>query len=135
MHSFQFQWFLLLFLVSSVCVSGFNIPRLGTILRRTNNTDGAQSKITASFDFENLQTFYYTQRLDHFNYRPDSYTTFQQRYMISFQHWGGANSSAPIFAYFGAEESLDEDIHSVGFLRDNAPQFNALVVYIEVKLR
>ncbi|OIW01983.1 hypothetical protein TanjilG_14014 [Lupinus angustifolius] len=70
------------------------------------------------------------QRLDHFNYRPDSYSTFPQRYIINFKHWGGAKSNAPIFAYFGAEEPLPDDMH-VGLLEDNAPKFNALVVYIE----
>ncbi|OIW01984.1 hypothetical protein TanjilG_14015 [Lupinus angustifolius] len=70
------------------------------------------------------------QRLDHFNYKPDSYSTFPQRYIINFKHWGGAKSNAPIFAYFGAEEPMPEDIY-VGLLEDNAPKFNALVVYIE----
>ena len=54
--------------------------------------------------------------------------------MIDFKFWGGAQSSAPIFAYLGAEAPVDEDIYYVGFLRDNAAQFNALIVYIEVKL-
>ncbi|CAL0321957.1 unnamed protein product [Lupinus luteus] len=80
---------------------------------------------------EELETFYYTQRLDHFNYRPDSYTTFQQRYMVNSKYWGGAKLNAPIFAFFGAEEWVDDAIYYVGFLRDNAPQFNALNVYIE----
>jgi len=83
-------------------------------------------------DHNHLKTFYYTQRLDHFNYRPESYHTFQQRYVINFKYWGGAKSSAPIFAFFGAEGSIDGDIYYVGFLRDNAPQFRALIVYIEV---
>lgn len=81
---------------------------------------------------EEVGTFYYTQRLDHFNYRPDSYATFQQRYMINSKHWAGPNTSAPIFAYLGAEAPVDEDMTIVGFLREHAPQFNALVVYIEV---
>ncbi|KAF7823313.1 lysosomal Pro-X carboxypeptidase-like [Senna tora] len=80
---------------------------------------------------ESLRTFYYTQRLDHFNYRPDSYTTFQQRYMMDFKYWGGPKANAPIFAYLGAEAPVDQDMNFVGFLRENAPQFNALIVYIE----
>lgn len=84
---------------------------------------------------EDLQTFYYTQRLDHFNYRPDSYTTFKQRYMINFKYWDGAKSNAPIFAFLGAEDPLEQQIYAVGFLRDNAPKFNALIVYIEVRLK
>ena len=81
---------------------------------------------------EDLQTSYYHQTLDHFNYRPESYTTFQQRYVMNFKYWGGANASAPIFVYLGAEDDLDYDLPAVGFLTDNAPQFKALLVYIEV---
>ncbi|KAK3408106.1 hypothetical protein EUGRSUZ_J00405 [Eucalyptus grandis] len=76
-----------------------------------------------------FQTFFYNQTLDHFDYRPESYATFKQRYVINFNHWGGANASAPIFAYLGAEAAIDD--HGVGFLIDNAAQFRALSVYIE----
>ncbi|KAK7257013.1 hypothetical protein RIF29_30683 [Crotalaria pallida] len=62
---------------------------------------------------------------------PESYTTFKQRYLINFKHWGGANSSAPIFAYLGAEDAIDYDTMVTGFLTDNAISFNALLVYIE----
>lgn len=90
--------------------------------------------MSSSYQPEDLKTFYYTQTLDHFNYMPESYTTFQQRYMVDFKYWGGANSSSPIFALLGAESRLEEDIYSVGFLRDKAPHFNALIVYMEVKV-
>ncbi|XP_027343372.1 lysosomal Pro-X carboxypeptidase-like [Abrus precatorius] len=124
----SFQWLSLFFLIISANVSAFKIPRLGTSRR----TKKLEPQIMSSSQLpEDLKTFYYTQRLDHFNYKPDSYTTFQQRYMINFKYWGGAKSSAPIFAFFGAEAPVDEDIYYVGFLRDNAPQFNALIVYIE----
>ncbi|KAJ1388976.1 Peptidase S28 [Sesbania bispinosa] len=80
---------------------------------------------------EDVKTFYFKQVLDHFNYRPESYTTFRQRYMINFKYWGGANSSAPILAYFGAEGPIDNSPAGIGFLTDNAATFNALLVYIE----
>lgn len=128
----SFQWLSLFFLTILVCVSALHIPRLG-IVRRTKEP---HAQTMSSFKLlEDLQTFCYTQRLDHFNYRPDSYTTFQQRYMMNFKYWGGAKSNAPIFALLGAEESLDLQILAVGFLRDNAPKFNALIVYIEVRLK
>ncbi|KAG5051576.1 hypothetical protein JHK87_003774 [Glycine soja] len=82
-------------------------------------------------DAEEVKTFYFKQVLDHFNYRPESYTTFQQRYLVNFKYWGGANSSAPIFAYFGAESPIDNSPNGIGFLTDNAASFNALLVYIE----
>jgi len=70
--------------------------------------------------------------LDHFNYRPESYTTFDQRYMINFKHWGGAKSNAPIFVYFGAEAPLDGYPDYIGFMNENSATFKALLVYIEV---
>ncbi|XP_048324214.2 uncharacterized protein LOC125420902 [Ziziphus jujuba] len=76
-------------------------------------------------------TFYYTQTLDHFNYNPESYTTFQQRYVINSKYWGGSKSSAPILVYFGAEAPLDSDLNIIGFLSENAIQFKALQLYIE----
>ncbi|XP_057457115.1 uncharacterized protein LOC130748045 [Lotus japonicus] len=117
---------LLLFLLISVSASALNIPRLGTFHR----TKESQT-MSSSYEPEDLKTFYYTQTLDHFNYMPESYTTFQQRYMVDFKYWGGANSSSPIFALLGAESRLEDDIYSVGFLRDKAPHFNALIVYIQ----
>ncbi|XP_028756877.1 lysosomal Pro-X carboxypeptidase-like [Neltuma alba] len=105
-------------------------PRLG-IARKIGKQRKKPQTSSSSNSVEEVETFYYTQRLDHFNYRPDSYATFQQRYMINSKYWAGPKSSAPIFAYLGAEEPVDEDINVVGFLRENAPQFSSLIVYIE----
>ncbi|XP_028756887.1 lysosomal Pro-X carboxypeptidase [Neltuma alba] len=105
------------------------IPRLSPIGDITLHDTAA---LTADdTDTEDLKTFYFKQTLDHFNYRPDSYATFSQRYLINFKYWGGANSSAPILAYLGAEEPIDDDLKVIGFLNDNAPSFKALIVYIE----
>lgn len=90
----------------------------------------AQPKIS-----KDLQTHYYKQTLDHFNYNPQSYATFKQRYVLSSKYWGGATKNSPIFAYFGAEASLENDLGSIGFLPENAPRFQALQVYIEVRSR
>ncbi|XP_057452000.1 uncharacterized protein LOC130743788 [Lotus japonicus] len=119
----------LLFLITSVCSSAFNIPRLGTLRRIKERKP--QTMSSSGQSPEDLQTFYYTQRIDYFNYGPDSYPTFQQRYVMDFKYCGGAKSSSPIFALLGAESPLDEDIYYVGLLRNKAPQFNALIVYIE----
>ncbi|KAK3408105.1 hypothetical protein EUGRSUZ_J00404 [Eucalyptus grandis] len=67
----------------------------------------------------------------HFNYRPESYSTFKQKYLINYKYWGGANSNAPIFVYLGNESPLDDQLTVIGFLTDNAAQFEALSVYIE----
>ncbi|KAE8692015.1 LRR receptor-like serine/threonine-protein kinase ERECTA-like [Hibiscus syriacus] len=42
--------------------------------------------------------------------QPQSYATFQQRCVMNFKHWGGANDSAPILAYLRAEAPLDSDL-------------------------
>ncbi|KAJ1388978.1 Peptidase S28 [Sesbania bispinosa] len=102
------------------------IPRLSPIAKWERTLH-----VPVSYDTEDIKTFYYEQVLDHFNYKPESYNTFQQRYMINFKYWGGANCSAPILVYLGAEEGIDEYPNIVGFLPDNAATFNALLVYIE----
>ncbi|XP_021692125.2 uncharacterized protein LOC110673327 [Hevea brasiliensis] len=120
-----FQWLplLLVSLVvpSSVTATSINIPRMLIPFRKIGNSG-------IPVDFE---PFSYTQTLDHFNFRPESYNTFKQRYFINSKYWGGPNSSAPIFAYFGAEEAIDEDLTTAGFLTDNASKFKALLLYIE----
>ncbi|XP_062105188.1 uncharacterized protein LOC133816882 [Humulus lupulus] len=84
---------------------------------------------------EDFETFFFNQTLDHFNYRPQSYSIFQQRYLVNSKYWDGPNNNnnnnAPIFAYFGAEEPIDQDLPVIGFLTDNAPSFKALIVFIE----
>ncbi|XP_054816811.1 uncharacterized protein LOC129316416 isoform X2 [Prosopis cineraria] len=131
-HPSSFQCLLLIsFIFSSYLTATQSsiTPRLSPIGDITLHDTAA---LTADdTDTGDLKTFYYKQTLDHFNYRPESYTTFPQRYLINFKYWGGANSSAPIFAYFGAEEPIDDDLKVIGFLNDNAPSFKALIVYIE----
>ena len=108
------------------------LPKL-SVLGRTKLLRESSTTFLES-NSQDFQTFYYNQTLDHFNYRPESYTTFQQRYVMNFKYWGGANSSAPIFAYLGAEGDLDYEMPVIGFLTDNAYQFKALLVYIEVSI-
>lgn len=98
-----------------------------TILIDHNPESDTVSSPTISNDFK---TYFYTQTLDHFNYGPQSYATFKQRYLINYKYWGGAKANSPIFVYFGAEGPLDRA--PLGFLPENAPRFKALLVYIEV---
>ncbi|XP_062172744.1 uncharacterized protein LOC133878226 [Alnus glutinosa] len=125
------QWlpFLSLIFSTSVTATLYNIPSLSPIGRTMlQDPETVSASVNVSEDF---QTFYYNQTLDHFNYRPESYSTFKQRYVVNSKYWGGANSCAPILAYFGAEAPLDNDLTSIGFLTDNAVQFKALILYIE----
>lgn len=101
MHSsiLSFQlWLLYFFTIMSsfyVTATSFDIPRLSPIRETILQNFEILSSATISEDF---QTFYYNQTLDHFNYRPESYSTFQQRYIINFKYWGGGadQSNAPI---------------------------------------
>lgn len=120
--------FILFILSNCVTATQYRIPRLSPIGRTfLHNAEAISSSISDDF-----KTFYYNQSLDHFNYRPESYTCFPHRYIINFKYWGGANSSAPILAYLGAEGPLEGDLNAIGFMTDNAVRFDALLVYIEV---
>ncbi|KAH7429587.1 hypothetical protein KP509_09G057600 [Ceratopteris richardii] len=77
------------------------------------------------------KTLFYTQTLDHFSFTPSSYRTFQQRYLVNEDHWGGANSSAPIFVYCGNEGDIEWFASNTGFLWEIAPMYSAMVVFIE----
>nr|GMC84401.1 lysosomal Pro-X carboxypeptidase-like [Ipomoea batatas] len=76
-------------------------------------------------------TKYFTQILDHFTFTPQSYQTFQQRYLINGTYWGGAKNRSPIFVYMGGEADVELFAHNTGFMFDYAPHFNALLVFIE----
>ncbi|KAG0481600.1 hypothetical protein HPP92_012458 [Vanilla planifolia] len=73
----------------------------------------------------------YSQTLDHFNYGPESFTTFPQRYAINFKYWGGANSTSPIFFFLGDWCNVERHVELFGFLEENAPSFRALLVFAE----
>ncbi|CAO2814605.1 unnamed protein product [Amaranthus hypochondriacus] len=73
----------------------------------------------------------YKQTLDHFNYRPASYKKFAQRYFIYDKVWGGAKTNSPIFVNMGSEMDLETEIQATGLLLENAPHFNALLLFIE----
>ncbi|KAF8396468.1 hypothetical protein HHK36_018091 [Tetracentron sinense] len=128
---FSLLWlpWLLLLLTTYVSATLLKPPRLG-VLRETTGRRIPDGKSSSSI-LKDYQTFFYNQTLDHFNYRPESFTTFKHRYVVNFKYWGGANSSAPIFVYLGEEAPLDYDVGGIGFLPENAPRFNALIVYIE----
>ncbi|KAM7254664.1 hypothetical protein ACFE04_019905 [Oxalis oulophora] len=77
------------------------------------------------------KTKYFTQILDHFNYNPQSYQKFQQRYLINDTFWGGAKHNAPIFVYTGNEGDIEWFTQNTGFMFEVAPHFKALLVFIE----
>ncbi|KAF8034736.1 hypothetical protein BT93_C0908 [Corymbia citriodora subsp. variegata] len=122
--------FIISFFLFTASISGKKLYTPTLTLKREGFFQDSEFAVSASIT-DDFETFFFNQTLDHFNYRPESYTTFQQRYLIDSRYWGGANSSAPIFVYLGAESPIDRSPTSIGFLTDNAPQFKALLVYIE----
>lgn len=132
MSSHRRLWIALLLLSACVAIAhdldDVDIPKLG-MSRSEFLLDPARA-VQASVA-EDFVTSFYDQTLDHFNYRPESYSTFKQRYVVNSKHWGGTDYGAPIFAFLGAEAPIDGDIATAGFLTDNAAQFRALLVYIE----
>ncbi|KAF5822721.1 putative lysosomal Pro-Xaa carboxypeptidase [Helianthus annuus] len=123
----------------------FKLSLIIMILLRTSvngkrfGTTKLGSKFTfvpTNFDVENAknkeyEVYNYTQTLDHFNFKSESYTTFQQRYVLNRKYWGGTAKSFPIFVYTGAESSIMGDVEYSGFEMTLASQFKGLLVYIE----
>lgn len=106
-----------------------NRPRLSISNEKHVSCLKNDNPLTPDFVFHN-----YTQTLDHFNYKPESYMTFQQRYFVNSKYWGGPNTSSPIFVYMGAEISVIKEVLLSGFFPVLASKFHGLLVYIEVSL-
>lgn len=126
---------ILLLFVTFTCALQPGRPRLGVRRGYKNRAQNSHSQsLPATSTKNDYQTFYYDQPLDHFNYQPESYITFRQRYIVNFTHWGGAKKAAPIFVYLGGESTSDDDVGSTGFMIDNARRFGGLEVYAEVSI-
>ncbi|KAH6836714.1 Serine carboxypeptidase S28 family protein [Perilla frutescens var. hirtella] len=131
-HILHLLLFLPLFL--QISVSTNKIPRLSLrhkdALTFRKRDDSSLSSSTINSD--DFQKYYYQQTLDHFNYAPQSYANFTQKYFVNSKYWRGPNSTTPIFAYLGAEQPLDlELVNYIGIINDNAPSFQSLSVFIE----
>uniref|UniRef100_A0A803QLA6 Lysosomal Pro-X carboxypeptidase n=1 Tax=Cannabis sativa TaxID=3483 RepID=A0A803QLA6_CANSA len=122
---FSFQWLFLLCLVSSVPFS------LSRITPRFPSSLISPEKVSVSTTTKLYKTSYFTQTLDHFNFLPQSYQTFQQRYLINDTFWGGAKTKAPIFVYTGNEGEIEWFAQNTGFMFETAPHFKALLVFLE----
>jgi lysosomal Pro-X carboxypeptidase len=135
---FQRLFLLQSFLLFSLTTATATAKRLNTIPRHSPIgprvwRDQPDKTTSCEVDEEGFETCFYNQTLDHFNYRPESYDTFPQRYVINSKYWGGANAS--ILVYLGAEASIDGYRDAAGFLDDNAVQFKSLLVFIEVRIQ
>lgn len=120
---------LLLLMTTPVCLSKTNLRTRGFGVANVREKAMSKNYGTLSSEFV---TKFYTQTLDHFNYRPESYITFQQRYVVNFKYWGGPNTSSPIFVYTGDEAAITVAVSAAGFMLNLASRFNGLLLYIEV---
>ncbi|CAN0916549.1 Lysosomal Pro-X carboxypeptidase [Linum grandiflorum] len=121
--------FLLLISASASETTPFDIPTLTMYDSNYYDSSGGHTMAAANVE-DDLETYFYNQTLDHFNYRPESYATFRQQYVINSKHWGGP--TAPIFVLLGAEAPFRSDSNATkGFVVDFASRFNSLLVYIE----
>lgn len=77
------------------------------------------------------ETRYFSQRLDHFSF--SDLPSFPQRYLISTEHWVGAQRLGPIFFYCGNEGDIEWFAANTGFVWEIAPRFGAMVVFPEVR--
>ncbi|CAK7332105.1 unnamed protein product [Dovyalis caffra] len=125
----SFQLLLGLLMLAAICASAAH-PRATLGFDRMRKHSGSSSvsvNVLPGFELYN-----YTQTLDHFNFKPESYATFQQRYILNYQYRGGANSSSPIFVYLGAEIDVTQNLDLS--IIDLAARFKGLLLYIEVSL-
>nr|ABR17682.1 unknown [Picea sitchensis] len=112
-----------------------SVPLKSSLIRfsptRKWNRGAATVLASASVSAAKYDVRYYTQILDHFSFVPESYQTFQQKYLINSDHWGGASAKSPIFVYTGNEGFIEWFTENTGFMFDIAPQFKAMLVFIE----
>ncbi|XXG64734.1 hypothetical protein AAC387_Pa05g2605 [Persea americana] len=118
--------FLLSFFSSSpnaASASGFHLPsfKSNPVFPRNHANGPPHHK---SYRYE---TRYFSQVLDHFSFK--NLSTFQQRYLISVEHW--SRPSSPIFFYCGNEGDIEWFAENSGFVWEIAPRFGAMVLFAE----
>lgn len=116
-------YILFLFSLSSKYATTSPTRKLPKFLARFSN----HNKPLQKYRYE---TRYFDQTLDHFSFA--NLPKFQQRYLISFEHWAGPAKAGPIFFYCGNEGYIDWFAENTGFVWEIAPRFGALVLFPEV---
>ncbi|GMY25314.1 lysosomal Pro-X carboxypeptidase-like isoform X1 [Fagus crenata] len=122
--SFAFLWFSFFTLLSSTVSIAKITPGFPSSIIRPE-------KLSHTTKNQLYKQKYFTQILDHFNFNPQSYQTFQQRYLINDTFWAGAHKNAPIFVYMGNEGDVEWFTQNTGFMFETAPHFKALLIFIE----
>lgn len=81
---------------------------------RTMRFDGMRKPVRTEQSDLSPEFFikYYRQTLDHFNYRRESYATFQQRYIINCKYWGGPNTGEEALVTYDVPDGFIVDLAS-----------------------
>ncbi|VAI80891.1 unnamed protein product [Triticum turgidum subsp. durum] len=74
---------------------------------------------------------YFLQELDHFTFTPNSSRVFSQKYLLNDTFWRRKPTVGPLFVYMGGEADIEWLATTTGFMFDIAPEFGALIVFIE----
>uniref|UniRef100_A0ACD5WU18 Uncharacterized protein n=1 Tax=Avena sativa TaxID=4498 RepID=A0ACD5WU18_AVESA len=92
--------------------------------------DGSGNASTAAKPFT---AHFFPQELDHFTFTPNSSRVFAQKYLLNDTFWRKPNSTGagPLFVYTGNEGDIEWFAVNTGFMFDIAPEFGALLVFIE----
>ncbi|XP_042898313.1 dipeptidyl peptidase 2 isoform X1 [Parasteatoda tepidariorum] len=87
------------------------------------------SLLAASSNCSNYVEDYFDQQIDHFNFESNSNQTFKQRFLYNDTWWD--RGRGPIFFYAGNEGDIVGFWENTGYMFKIAPQFQALVVFVE----
>ncbi|KAL2481700.1 alpha/beta-Hydrolases superfamily protein [Abeliophyllum distichum] len=127
----EIKLLLFLYSISLVFSSAISTTKIKPRFPSSIVAQQPENKLSLSSKTELYEEKFFTQILDHFNFHPQSYQTFQQRYLINDKYWGGPNNNSPIFVYTGNEGEIEWFAQNTGFLFDTAPLFKALLIFIE----
>nr|ACO10272.1 Lysosomal Pro-X carboxypeptidase precursor [Caligus rogercresseyi] len=100
------------------------LPVLSILLGGVNVVHGVE-ELQGYYTYK---TEWYENLVDHFGFAINS--TFKQRYLINDTHWDSQHGG-PIFLYAGNEGDIEAFAQNTGFMWDIAPEFNALIIFIE----
>ncbi|OAY68101.1 Lysosomal Pro-X carboxypeptidase [Ananas comosus] len=99
----------------------------GRVENSTSASTASSSSSSSSKNAVRYEKRYFTQRLDHFNFEPQGFTSFQQKFLVNDTHWGGA--SAPIFVYAGNEGRIEWFAENTGYYGESLPYGSKDVAY------
>jgi hypothetical protein len=105
--------------------------RVRQLLNRRARAASVFPNPLASSYYENcLIEQWQEQPIDHFNFRIQKGRTFRQRYFVCKKYFRGDGD--PVFFYAGNEAAVTLYINATGFMWENAPRLNAMIIFAEV---